>query len=1058
MTERSWCPSLQAEPNVSVWALSKKTGRRSDSEHVMCDVFSVQKGASVAANNSVSAARMAGELTTTFQRRFHRFDAAIVCSHANRSLWPPHFGIATPFDEGSVLKECMAVCLDLMAIGQTPINAAKLAIPSDAIDGFLSLMARRSAENNGRFASDSVTKLAVLPSADSVVSLGKIIGSLMSSKPVMESLSGLVACGASSATSDDVVAKFLRSATKLEELRLVNCALESTANALMEAVKNTEMRLLSLERSDLGIGSAEWDSEGLTTSFCDAVKVNKFLTSLNLSNTNLDTKFVVALIDALLESDTKLLPEDLGEDPEEVTMWPFEGRLDESAFVSGDGEDGSNASLADEETVSDADDEATPSSDASEIDPGEDDVGDMDGDDEETGDNPEDEDGSEEEEEEEEEEEDADLEAKALKERERQEEKKWKTQQKRIRQQLKLLLQNEVHERRDLAHKYYRGLQDVVSINSAPIVHCQAAERQQKKEAYCSRRSGWSRLETLVLRGNQVGDRGCRKLAYLLRDEVPLSEEEVTQRQEAIDAVRETLGEKLGAARRAVERGEKKAWRALLLKAQREASHFAVDRRTSISAVLSDMDEEDEYAKEAPPVLLTNVEQPFSNSVDGSPVSDGEDDTDASSDLNPEERREWKEWVAQSLPHMSVGLTKKGMNSIRVIDLGSCGISRKGVQTLAEVLKSNRVLETLCLRHNPIGSSASAKKHAQSEDGVAIFPEFAEFAEMLSVNGALCHLDMGYCNLSPDDVRAIAEALRQNTSMATLNLEGNQLGVDEGYQQQMHMHSYIYELWMTAARPVSALRSLNMDHNHIASCLWQEEVAALAAVCGQLTSLSLSHVGLQLRHLQAWSEALPPEDPSYTPTVRILHLARNELATEADAAALGSLLRHFTALEELSVEEHPLLGSSGVAAALEHLPVTMRRLNCTETGLTTPCVGAAQNPVLPVGVVEQLTCLLLGDVEAPTVTALGEWVNFLKMVEPRQLQFLSLWSRGMTGREANLKPLQLELAQMCPSLLHVDNGFQPEFHASTSESNCFEQVERILFPRRIQCAAEQSKV
>lgn len=1057
MAERSWCPSLHAEPSVSGWPFSKKAGVGAHSEHAAVDVFSAQWGASVAANNSVSATQVAGELTASFQRRFHRFDAAIVCSKANRFLWPPHFGVATPCNEDCVLTGRVAVCLDILAMGQTPINAAELAIPSDGIDAFLSLMARRSAESNGSFASDSVTKLVALPSADTVASLTEIIGSLMSSKGVMERLRGLVVCGASAATADDVLAEFLSSATKLEELCLVNCALENTVTALMEAVKNTEMKRLGLERSDLGIGSSNSASEGLTTSFCEALKVNKFLTSLNLSNTNLDTTFVVALIDALLESDTKLLPEDLGEDAEEVLGWSLEGRLDKAAFVSGGDRDDSNASLIDDETVGD-DDDATPSPDASESDAGEDDADDKDSGDEEADGDAEDEEGSEEEEEEEEEEEAA-HEAKARRLRERQEKEEWQLQQKRIRHELKVLLQSELWERSDLAHEYYQGLQDIVAINSAPIANRRAAERQQKKEAYCSRRSGWSRLETLILRGNQVGDRGCKKLACLLRDEVPLSEEEVVQRQEAIDAMRGSFGERLGAARSVVERGEKRAWRELLRKAQRESPDFAIERRTSISAALSDLDEEDEYAKEAPPVLLTNVERsPSSSSVEESPASDGDGDTEASSGFNPEEQREWQEWVAQALPHMPVALTKKGMNTIRAIDLGSCGISRKGVQTLAEVLKTNKVLETLCLRHNPIGSSAPAKKHAQPEDGLTIFPEFAEFAEMLSVNGAVCHLDMGYCHLSPDDVRAVAEALRHNTSMVTLSLEGNQLGVDEGYQQQTYAHSYIYELWMTAARPGSALRNLNMDHNHIATCLWQEEVAALAALCGQLTSLSLSHVGLRLRHLEAWSEALLPEDPSYSPTVRVLHLAHNELATEADGAALGLLLRHFTALEELSVEEHPLLGSSGVAAALEYLPATMRRLNCTATGLTTPCVGAAQNPVLPVAVVKQLTCLLLGDVEAPTVMALGEWVTFMKRAAPRQLQFLSLWARGMVGREADVMPLQLELAQTCPSLLHMDSGFQPEFHASTFASNCFEQMEQLLFLRRMRCAAEQSKV
>ncbi|CAJ1032316.1 Leucine Rich repeat, putative [Leishmania lindenbergi] len=873
----------------------------------------------------------------------------------------------------------------------------------------------------------------------------------MNCKPMMDRLRGLVACGASAATANNILAQFLGASLKLEELCLVDCTLTNTAVALVEAVTRTEMKCLSLERSNLGVGSADSDGTGLAASFCEAVKVNKFLTSLNLANTNLDTDFVVALVDALIESDTKLLPEDLGEDPEEVTEWSLEGRLNDAMFISGAGPDDGNAALTDDETVSD-DDDATPSPDASESGASEDATGDNESDDEEAGVDIEDEDCSEDDEE-------ADHMTKAQEQRERQEKEERQAQQKRIRQQLKVFSQSEVQERSKLAHEYCQELRNVVAANSGPIANRRAAERQQKKEEYCSRRSGWSRLEKLVLRGNQVGDRGCKRLACVLRDEVPLSEDEATQRLEAISAMRDRFGERLGATRSAVVREEKKAWRALLRKAQRESPAFVTARSTSISTALSDLDEEDEYAKEAPPVLLTNVERPHSgsSSLDGDPASDGDGDTNGSSDFTSEEQREWQEWAAQALPHVSVALTKKGMTTIRVIDVGSCGISRNGVQALAEVLKTNKVLEALCLRHNPIGSSAPVKKRAQPVDGVAIFPEFAEFAEMLSVNRVLCHLDMGYCHLHPDDVRAVAEALRQNTSMVTLILEGNQLGVDEAYEQQRHAHSYIYELWMTAARPGSALCNLNMNHNNIAACLWQEEVAALAAVCGQLTSLSLSHVGLQLRHLQAWSEALPPADASYSPTVRILHLARNELASEVDGAALGLLLRHFTALEELSVEENPLLGSSGMAVALEYLPVTMRRLNCTATGLTTPCVGAARNPVLPVAVAEKLTCLLLGDVEAPTVAGLGEWVTFLKRVAPHQLQFLSLWSRGMADREADVIPLLLDLAQTCPSLLHIDSGFQPQFHTSTLASSCFEQVERLLLPRRIQCAAQQCK-
>ncbi|KAG5496105.1 hypothetical protein JKF63_02405 [Porcisia hertigi] len=1065
MTERSWCPSSDTQACVRGVPSFKCIGLE-NSEHGGRDPFSAERDACVAANSSVSANEIAESLTVSFQRRFRRFDAALVCSNANRSLWCPHFGEFKPLAEDSVVGEGAAVCLDVGSIGRTPIHASELAIPSNNLDDFLSLVARRSAESKGLSASVSVARLIALPCTDTVASLGDILGSLMSSKPVVEQLSGFLVCGASSAKTDTVLAEFLSAATKLEELSLVNCSLENTIIPLMEALTSTEMQRLSLDRSNIGFSSADTDFEGLTHSFCEAVKVSKFLTSLNLSNTNLNVNFVVALIDALIESDTKLLPEDLGEDAAEDIEWSLEGRLNKAAFLGGRDPDDSSASLADSATVSDDGEDATSSPGSSESDEensvsdneSEEEVGDDAGDE----DASEGEEGGEEEEDTEDDEEEAIQRAKDQRQRARKEKREREAQQRHFQKQLRAFLRGEVQARSALAHEYCRELQSLVTVNSDAIADRRATERQQKKEAYCSRRSGWSRLETLILRGNQVGDRGCKKLSYALRDEVPLSAEEVVERQQAMDAIWDGLGEEIGAARSAVVRGEKKARQALLQMVQRESLVLAPAHSTSISAALSDSGDEDEYAKEAPPVLLTNVEQPpgGSSALDDNPGSDSDADTDAdaSSDLSPEEKKEWQEWVAQALPHPPVAHTKKGMNTLRVIDLGSCNIERKGLKALAEVLKTNKVLETLSLRHNTIGSRAPAKRHQHTEDDLSISPEFAEFSEMLSTNRALCHLDIGYCHLGPNDVRALAKALCQNSSMVTLNLEGNQLSVDEAYQQQKHAHSYLYDLWMTVARPGSALRNLNMDHNDLAACLWQEEVAALAAVCGQLTSLSLSHVSLQLRHLQAWSQALPLPDMSYSPTVRILHLARNEFVSEVDGAALGLLLQHFTALEELSLEGHPLLGSSGMAAALEYLPTTMRRLNCTATGLTTPWVGAAQNPVFPVAVAKQLKCLLLGDVEASTVDAIGEWVAFLKTTAPQKLQFLSLWARGMSGKEVDVMPPLLDLAQACPSLLHVDSGFQPYFHISTFASSCFEEMELLLFPRRMQFAALQSEI
>ena len=1037
MAERTWCPSLGTQCDA---ASPHAAGTDFPADAKMPQPFltktSAKHVAAVAASSGASAKAISGDLSLSFQRHFQRFDAAVVASNVNRLHWPTSANV-TALQFGSVLvPRDAAVCLSREALQDTPIQASLLALPNDSISDLISLIVRRSTGKSDGSSADMLTGLIGLPSTCHVTTMSAVFDSLVCSKPFLKRVRQLTLCDATSGDEASALTKFARSATSLEDLSLINCTLRSDIVATIEVLKDREVKYLNLERSSLGCSPADAEREAVLAALAAHLKVNKFLVSLNLSYTNLDAEAVSSLMNALAESDTQMLPQDMSDRaPDAFDPSTLGGRVDPTAFLgatrkaSDDGSQGEEAEETEESLASSrvASEDGSADSDVDEED------------------------------EEDEEEEAANKEGKpshltvsAEKEKKKRERERLQTERRQQRErhrQVKELLQREDSERRVLVEEYLSGVREVVLGSSARIAKRYGEEKQKAEELYCLRRSGWSRLQALVLRGNRLGDTGAKQVALVLREEVPLTEDEARERQEAADTLRGNLGAALGAGRIAVSVDEAKARGVLQQMAQSEFAAICA-RGNAGSVVAADAEEEeDEYAKEAPSVVMTNVENCRDSGGGEDEATPNEDD--GAVQLLAEEKRRWEEWAAEGLPQVTVAPMKKGMRSITLLDLGSCHIGRSGLEALAEALRTNTTLESLCLRHNPIGGITAAQPKASHGDPDSAMPaSFTSFVEMLCMNKSLHTLDLGYCQLGAEHVRTLAATLRVNNVLCTLGLEGNQLGADEAYQQKKYDHSYLYDLWMAVAQPGCALRHLHMSHNSIALCLWSEEADALAAVCGQVSSLSLAHVGLQESHLRLWSEALQRSSGAHGPTVRALQLARNELAGGAGGAALGSLLKHFTVLEELSLDEHPLLGSAGVAAALEHLSTTLRRLGCCGTGLTAAFVGAVQSPVIPPVVAEQLTSLNLGDVEAPTSGALRSWTTYLAD-SLKSIQFLSLWARGMAGKENEVVPLFVSLVRTCSSLLYVDCGFPPQFRSSMSGGAHLTELERILVPRRM---------
>ncbi|KAG0046352.1 hypothetical protein BGZ83_008494, partial [Gryganskiella cystojenkinii] len=82
-----------------------------------------------------------------------------------------------------------------------------------------------------------------------------------------------------------------------------------------------------------------------------------------------------------------------------------------------------------------------------------------------------------------------------------------------------------------------------------------------------------------------------------------------------------------------------------------------------------------------------------------------------------------------------------------------------GTQALAEALKTNSTLTTLCLQSNSIGD-----KGAQA------------LTESLLTNSTLTTLDLRHNSIGPSGAQALAEALKTNLTLTLLNLSNNTMG------------------------------------------------------------------------------------------------------------------------------------------------------------------------------------------------------------------------------------------------------------------------------------------
>ncbi|EPY35856.1 hypothetical protein STCU_00877 [Strigomonas culicis] len=1018
--KRNWCPSLDNKLNT-----------RFDASHlgVISDVDNPRQDTpadygAIAAHSDKSASRVAATVDAfATSSSASKFSTSVIASKYNKSLWPISFHtIPLEYLDDATLKE-----VDVLALGDTFLGSVvengesiqRLAIPAEHVARFLYSVVRHEASKNEHALSDNLESLLVLPSVSTSVSSDAVFDSFLGNTNLARRLETLVLSGIL-CDEEEPITKFLSMYKRLRELSLIRCSLGATAAPVLELMKNGELEHVNLEGNDLGLSENE---EGVREVLCEFLQRNKFLLSLNVAHNNFSADAVEAFMTALATSDTTLSPEDLPAEPEEEPR-PIEDYL--VSFADEEGEEEEEEAAEEDEEIETSDAKADDDDEEEE---------------EEEEENEEEEEEAEEEEAEEEEEDEADEEDEEDEEKEKRKKatrkdkprplsKAEKKRELRKRQrfnarQVRALVKEESKVRRVVVNQYAADTRTVAGYMDV-IRQTVQDEKKRAVAAFCARRSGWSTMKYLILRSNHVGDKGAAAVALMLRHEVSLEEEEVAR----IDAsLREKTGVLLEAlqAQRGKSMSEERKERKRL--EQMLADVVAAAYKASAIEAKELDEDDDEYSRDAPQVLMTNMDEEEAKAAEA-------DEEELEIEEPPEFELDTSEWTLNIHP------LKSGMNSLLYLDLGSCDIGGKGIKSLATSLRDNKVLESIILRNNRFGVSFQ-KVTVEDDDNTAerrvevpnfVSPGFIAFTEMLAVNSTLLHLDLGYCSLQPASIHLLAAALCQNKTLVTLCLEGNRIGQTVPVETEGDDADPSCLLDLLAGVSASAIQHLNLSHNELERILWQEEIDALASVARGVSSLYLNGVGLTGDHVDKWVEALGGEASS----IHVLHMARNAFQTEVDGDALGRLFSICPALEELCLDDHGKLSSKAVCRALAHVPPSLTSISLNRVGIS---------GVLDTVSLETLEYLSLSDIAIHSSDQLAAWVKYIGE-QCNDLKYLSLWSRHLQ-MQAMLDTC-CTLATTLETLQYADFGVMLRFDQQQDTLNALGKMERQFLSRRIE--------
>nr|CCC94468.1 unnamed protein product [Trypanosoma congolense IL3000] len=594
-----------------------------------------------------------------------------------------------------------------------------------------------------------------------------------------------------------------------------------------------------------------------------------------------------------------------------------------------------------------------------------------------------------------------------------------------------------------------------------------AEEKRISIEKYCWRRSGWSHLQVLRLRGNPIGNEGAKALASALRHEMDLEDEEVERIQKDLSSAADRLVNQLvkGYQRTMIEEARGRD-RIVAERGQVFNSLTTVTLHNPAQGVNNGLGEEDEEIN----VLYMGGDNEggvndITHGSEGQYGLSGEVTPVPYVDvLGDAGRSSLEEEVALLLEvcgkwAIRVERRKRCVPYLRLLDLGSCGIGSSGLKFIGNVLAENKSLEALLLRRNifgrkqmkvPVDDDDSRSEEERPADRVDVplyvSPGCISLFTALKTNRTLKVLDLGYNNMYPATIRVLAEALHENTTLTSLSLEGNRIGYGGSAAEAAQVavecvrmeddggkHSCFLELLLAISK--GNITTLLLGYNDLSQCWGDEEVKALASVCNRLEVLHLAGNQLGSEDIMKWANAGGADF-----TLKELHLTRNSLRGPEGGVALSGILRRCKGtLQDLFLDQNPL-GTLGVAEAfMSHELPFLRLLSIRNAEVTQACA-------FPASSLTSLQHLLISD-NPFTATELLNVADLLRS-NARNLGSLSLWSR-VFDMETIIPELR-EIVRHMPRLLFADFGVLLRFDGVLDAQDAFGQMEATFTARRME--------
>jgi hypothetical protein len=932
------------------------------------------------------------------------------------------------------------------------------------------------------------------------------------------------AVGFGAAAGEDPSAAALEELTKLigqssvapiKHLSLSNCYLQSAGGAAVATAVLPSGTIETLDLSGNGIGKG--DDGAATQAVAQLVQENKFLTSIDLSANDFDAAQSKQILEALANSKTRVAtPEPNPEpEPEEYTdeLPPEEEPPTVEIGFPADKEKEKEQGEGEESAPAEEGNAAEPEPQAAAPPPA--------GDEGEEGE----EEGEEEEEEpkpkpaeaakktvkiEEKPEEppaEAEEDEEAAEERRRREEEKEEAEREALeaakaawaeKQEQYIWGPQRVHaeygetvSRRVILKAHIDETTQLKSLERASRADAKKRQLHREKEDR-ERRSGWTHLKVLNFSGNPMGSVGAKALADAIRKKIPLSEEEIQRAEEAADAFVAKATEAAEAAAAAKAEADKAAEEAARELAAKEAEEQAAAEKEQPAAKKQaapappppeddgeageeNADGEGEGQQEAADNSLEDA--PADAPQEEPPQQDAEPEEAQATQDEPEQDEEGEQAAeadaptSSASPAVAAGIVRPkvekdrdGIQTLRVLNLGSCGIGSKGLKALSSVLKDNNdSLKTLILKRNKFGVKHAEvpPPDAKEDDDPPkpmlrvdvtswVSPGVQALSEALSVNRTLTVLDLSYNNMYPTNLALLASGLQKNRTLEVLLLDGN----------HWNSNSLLLQLVQAIGGEDSAVTTLGLSSAGIEGALTREVAQALTN-CQALRSLNLDSNGLTAVEASNLSSAIADAPPNFR--LRALSLQNNAIHGVEGGVALGGIAKSVSSLQSLRFSGNAELGDEAFAELCNLISnhSALKVFSASRTGITTiaPLTAVASS-------LGMLTMVELADNEINPESV----IRFAQEVRRMStISFISVWGRTVDIESAAMRDF-VEAAKTCPTLFQVDLGQglgaatapptppDPSEDPPQSKDDLLsdaEKLEKYCFRNRLQNAAQR---